>query len=165
MSILKFERMTPRNLEQMYKHITDEKKTDKELVFGIGVNPFYAVDEMEFVRKIHHKEYFLHQYVQVIFSFDYDVCTRYDLLAIKEICKKIGFLLLTDKRQIIAAIHYKTTPNVHCHYLINSVGIDGNFYQQKYSVIFYKKRINHVLVKYHLNLIYYYGMDYTKSSI
>lgn len=159
MSILKFEHRTPRNLRQMYEHIVDHHKTDPDLIFGIGLNPLSAIDDMNFIKKIYYKEHLAHPYIHVIFSFDYNVCAQYDLFALKKICQRIGYMLLVDKRQLVAAIHYKTTDNVHCHYLINSVGIDGSIYEQKFSVIFYKKRINNILEQYEqIDPIYYYNM-------
>lgn len=154
MSILKFERRTPKSLAAMYDYVTDVNKTDFEHIFGIGVNPLYAVQEMEFVQQIYHKTNLLHPYLQVIFSFDQN--TAYNMSQITEICKEIGLYLLIDRRQLLGAIHYKNERNIHCHYIINTVGIDGSVYKQVYSLHFYKERVNLILAKYNLNSIYYY---------
>lgn len=152
MSILKFENRTPRSLQAMYDYMTDIKKTDREYIFGIGINPPYAVAEMQFVQNVYYAN-ILHPYLQVIFSFGSNV--NYDMMVIKEICYHIGEVLLTDERQLLGAIHYKSERNIHCHYMINSIGIDGSLYRQKYSVRYYKEKVNVILSRYNLPLIYY----------
>lgn len=152
MSILKFEHRTPRSLQNMYDYITDINKTDSNYIFGIGINPSYAVDEMHFVQNMYHANIF-HPYLQVIFSFDSNV--NYDMMIIKEICYHIGEVLLIDERQLLGAVHYKNERNIHCHYMINSIGIDGSLYKQKYSVRYYKEKVNVILSRYNLTPIYY----------
>lgn len=152
MSILKFENRTPHSLQDMYDYMTDIKKTDREYIFGIGINPPYAVAEMQFVQNVYHAN-ILHPYLQVIFSFDSNV--NYDMMIIKEICYYIGEVLLIDERQLLGAIHYKNERNIHCHYMINSIGIDGSLYRQKYSVRYYKEKVNDILLRYNLEPIYY----------
>lgn len=152
MSILKFENRTPRSLQDMYDYMTDVKKTDSAYIFGIGINPPYAVTEMQFVQNVYYVNV-LHSYLQVIFSFDSNV--NCDMMIIKEICYHIGKVLLTDERQLLGAIHYKNERNIHCHYMINSIGIDGSLYRQKYSVRYYKEKVNDILLRYNLEPIYY----------
>lgn len=157
MSIMKFEDRTPRSIEQMVEYMKDEKKTDDgngsktESVFGIGVNPDAVVEEMQFVQDVYCKEDLAHPYVQVILSFGRDIDLPPSI--IREICMEIGQRLLTDERQVYGAIHCQGTMNIHCHYMINYVGIDGTLYQQKHHVNHYKRLANEVLEKHGLNPI------------
>lgn len=66
MSILKFENRTPRSLQAMYDYMIDNNKTDRDYIFGIGINPPYAVAEMQFVQNVYYAN-ILHPYLQVIF--------------------------------------------------------------------------------------------------
>ena len=151
MSILKYEYRTPRNIEKMYEYLTDSKKTDNRGIFGLGVNPFNAANEMLFVQFVHGEPYLSHEYVQVIFAFDMGITL--DIEVIREICIKIGEKLITDKRQVFGAIHYLNTDKIHCHYMINYVGIDGSLYRQNYSVYHFRESINKILQEYGLNAV------------
>lgn len=153
MSILKFETRTPRSLSEMYSYMTNPAKTDDYCIFGIGLNPAYAVEEMQFIQSLYHKESLLHPYIQVIFSFDSNIGLGIE--KIRQICYDIGTIILLDERQLLGAIHYKNERNIHCHYMINYVSVTGNLYRQTYSVKFYKEKINTVLKYYHLNMIYF----------
>ena len=62
-------------------------------------------------------------------------------------------MLTTDKRQVFGAIHYLNTDKIHCHYMINYVGIDGTLYRQNYSVYHYRDLVNAILQEYGLNPI------------
>ena len=103
MSILKFEDRTPRRIKEMCEHVCDPNKTDKAGVFGIGVNPDNAASEMRLVQNIYHRENLTHDYVQVIFCFDVGVNAPLEFL--REVCLKIGQVLIKDKRQVLGAIH------------------------------------------------------------
>ena len=162
MSILIFENRTPRSMEQMYQYIFDENKTDLDGIFGLGVNPQYAVQEMKFVQDIYFRNNLTHPYLQVIFCFDVGV--SYDTLMLRQICMEIGNCLILDQRQIFGAIHYKNTEKKHCHYMINTVGIRGSLYRQQHSVIFYKDRVNQVLRRYRLNPLEYYGRPCSEKA-
>ena len=159
MSILKFESSTPRNLQDMYSYMIDREKTAPQFIFGIGVNPINAVQEMKLIQHIHGYYNLVHEYKQVIFCFDTGVKLEESL--IKKICWRIGEVLnFGDKRQIVGAIHGIGTDRIHCHYMINYVGIDGALLRQKYSVIHYKNKVNELLQEYGLTPIYYYGSEY-----
>ncbi|MGL5257527.1 MAG: relaxase/mobilization nuclease domain-containing protein [Proteocatella sp.] len=157
MAILKFENRTPRPLLAMYEYMVDFNKTGKYGVFGIGVDPLYAVQQMEFIQRIFYKENLLHSYIQIIFSFDSGI--DLGILTIRKICKEIAYILVSDERQIFGAIHFNGTPNIHCHYMINYVSVRGEMYRQGHSVNYYKQLINSILVNYGLEPIIYYGMD------
>ena len=156
MSILKFEHRTPRNLQEMYDYMLDSRKTSIQWIFGIGVNPANAVEEMRFVQKIYGYWNLLHEYKQIIFCFD--VGLKLDGNLIIEICYRIGKILqFGDRRQILGAIHGVGTEKIHCHYMVNYVGVDGWLFHQKYSVVYYKAKVNEILTEYGLTPIYYFG--------
>ena len=119
MSILKFETRTPRILRGMYNYLLDPTKTSEDGIFTIGCNPRFVVEEFEFVQKVYLREQIIHPYLQVIFSFDKNIALP--LYVIKEISMKIGLILILDRRQVFAAIHYlgKAAQKIHCHYIVN----------------------------------------------
>ena len=151
MSILRYEHRTPRTIQKMYEYLTDFNKTNVKGIFGLGVNPYNAANEMMFVQFVHGKLYLSHEYVQVIFAFDVGI--DLDIEVIREICMKIGRVLVVDERQVFGAIHYLNTDKIHCHYMINYVGIDGSLYRQSYSVNHFKDLVNEILQEYGLNLV------------
>ena|GEM_PF-856277 len=151
MSILKYENRTPRNIQKMYEYMIDSNKTDDRGIFGLGVNPYNAANEMLLVQFAHGKPYLPHEYVQVIFAFDVGITL--DIEVIREICIKIGSVLVIDERQVFGAIHYLNTDKIHCHYMINYVGIDGSLHRQGYSVCHYRDLVNEILQEYGLNLV------------
>ena len=153
MSILKFEYRTPRSMQGMYSYLTDKTKTSQEGIFTIGCTSAYAPEEMFLVQEVYYRGNISHQYLQVIFAFDVGINLNFEL--IRKICIKIGYALILDKRQVLGAIHYleKDSMKVHCHYLINYVGIDGSLYKQQYSLQYYKKKVNEILLAYGLNPI------------
>lgn len=153
MSILRFENRTPRNLQGMYEYMTDDRKTNSAWIFGIGVNPENAVAEMKFVHYVYGRYNLTHEYKQAIFVFDEGIQIDEDILL--EVCVRIGRALILDGRQVLGAIHGAGTSRIHCHYLINYVGIGGSLLRQEYSVIFYKERINDILSDYGLTPIYF----------
>ena len=153
MSILRFESRTPRNLQDMYNYVVDKSKTNGIWIFGVGVNPANAVAEMKFVQYVYSRHNLIHEYKQIIFSFDEGIKINEDVLL--EVCVRIGHALILDERQVLGAIHGVGTSRVHCHYLINYVGIDGSLLRQKFSVVFYKRRINEILLEYGLTPIYF----------
>ena len=154
MSILKFENRTPRDIQGMYNYMIDENKTNETMIFGLGVNPQNAVAEMKFVQYVNGRYNLRHEYKQIIFSFDVGVDLSPEV--IKEVCMRIGWSLLSDERQVIGAIHGIGTEKVHCHYMINYVGIRGSLLRQEYSVVYYKRKVNEILSDYGLTPIVFY---------
>ncbi len=154
MSILKFENRTPRSLEEMYRYLTDPTKTDARGLIGIGINPYNPVAEMRLIQSIYFRENLSHDYVQIIFAFDVGI--EINIETLREICIRIAKFLVPDRRQIFGTIHYLNTDKIHCHYIINCVGIDGNLYQQGHSVRSYKKQVNEILNDYGLSPITFF---------
>ena len=151
MTILKFEPRTPRTLADMVAYMSDPAKTRTDSMFGLGVNPKNAALEMQFLQDLYKREDMEHPYVQVILSFQSNV--HKDMETLWEICVRIGQILINDRRQVFGAIHYINEKNIHCHYLINYVGIDGSLYRQIYSVEYYKALANKILAEYGLDMI------------
>lgn len=152
MSILVFEPRTPRRLEEMYSYLSDSAKTSWDGMFGIGVTVGEAVTQMRFIQNLYKFENLLHEYFQVIFCFDVGVMVNLGFL--RGVCERIGRVLITDERQVFGAIHYLDKPDkIHCHYIINFVGIDGALYRQKFSLQHYRQRVNAILMEYSLSLI------------
>jgi len=155
MSILKFVNKTPKSIKEMYSYLTDPQKTTNDMIFGIGVNPYNAAIEMELTQTIYHTDKIRNPYVQVIFAFDEELNIS-PILAC-QICQKIGHSFHYDNRQIFGAIHYNKPQQIHCHYMINYISIDGHLWRQGKSVISYKNEVNQILTRYNLTPIYYYG--------
>lgn len=157
MSILNFPLLGKRNLEEMYHYIVNPSRTNDLVIFGLGVNPHYALLEMEFA----HYAFCTgtrNQYQQVIFSFDKEVDKKLSLRQIREIGEKIG-MLFANQYQVLGALHINTN-NLHFHYLINSVNINtGKCYCQEGSIYYYYKAVNEIITVYGLEPIKYYGYD------
>lgn len=148
MSLLKFENRTPRSLEDMCAYMCNSSKTDNNGIFGIGINPYDAANEMRFIQKYYRREKLSHEYTQRIFCFDKRI--KADIALLREVCIRIGRVLITDMRQVLGAIHFlgKDAVQPHCHYLINYVGVDGSLYQQVFHVNHYKQLVNEILAEY-----------------
>lgn len=148
MCIMKHVNATPRSLQQMVDYLSNHEKTGNQGVFGIGVNPEAPAQEMQFVQDVFCREGLKHPYIQVIFSFDTGITLSPE--EIQDICIRIGQILISDNRQVFGAIHSLGTNNIHCHYMINAVGIDGSLYQQGHHVNYFKHKANEVLREYGL---------------
>lgn len=151
MSILKFENRTPRSLSEMQAYMFDTDKTSPDAVFGIGIDENYAAEQMEFVQRMWYREDLAHEYIQVIFAFDVDIPLPISMIV--RICREIGYALISDQRQVLGAVHYKDTDKIHCHYMINYVGMDGSLYRQNHSIYFYRMAVDKILAQYGLNPI------------
>lgn len=163
MSILKFERRTPHSYKEMYEYLTTPDKTTPDAIFGIGCNPRYAAEEMQFVKDVYHKNNIRHPYIQIIFAFNEGLFLPLNL--IKKICIDIGQALLLDERQLFGAIHYlgQNTFKIHCHYMINYVGMNSNLYNQYHSLRYYKNRVNDILRYYGLTPIVIYEPTFVSN--
>ena len=162
MSILKFVYKNKRHdLYEMYNYLINPAKTSYDSFIGFNVNPVNPIPEMQLVQNYYHYPYrdnSYKTYQQVIFSFDNYIDGQF--LPIRDICVEIGLALLGDEqRQIFASIHFFGTSSIHCHYMINYVDINGNLYRQKYSIYYYKTKINTILSKYRLPLIKIYSFE------
>ena len=157
MSVLKFPSIGSKTLEEMYKYIVDINSTKGLIIFGLGVNPNFALQEMEFAHLVFNNNR-QKQYQQVIFSFDNGVQENLSLDIIGEIGQKIA-MLFANEYQVIGALHVNSK-NWHFHYLINSVNINnGNCYKQDGIVYYYFKEVNKIISTYGLNKIEYYGYE------
>ena len=148
MAIHKIVDKTPKSLEKMCKYLADPKKTNKNCFIGVGVNPYNAANEMQFVQDVYAHESLKHPYVQEILSFDVD--TKLDIETLREICTRIASVFVLDERQVYGVIHFEDEHRIACHYIINYVGMDGSLYRQTYSVYHYREKINEILEEYGL---------------
>jgi hypothetical protein len=157
MSILSFKPIGTRSLAKMYEYMIDSAKTNVNLIFALGTNPRYVIEEMQFAQQMFCK-IAGNDYKQVVLSFDRDISLSFSI--IKEIAEQIGRCLFAEEYQVFGAIHLDTE-NIHVHYLINSVNVsNGGRFRQSKSVYWYKREVNKILNLYGLNSIYYYeGID------
>ncbi len=151
MSILKFENRTPHSLSEMQAYMLDIEKTSPDAVFGIGIHENYAAEQMEYLQRVWYREDLTHEYIQVIFAFDVGIILPLPMIV--RICREIGYALISDQRQVLGAVHYKDTDKIHCHYMINYVGMDGSLYRQNHSIYFYRMAVDNILAQYGLNSI------------
>lgn len=157
MSILNFPSVGRRTLEEIYNYIVDKNSTNNLIVFGLGVNPNFALAEMQFAHYAFHTER-KNSYQQVIFSFDEGEQEKLSLKQIQEIGERIG-MLFSRQYQVLGALHVNTK-NWHFHYLVNSVNVaNGNCFCQDGSIYYYYKAVNEIIIQYGLNPIKYYGYD------
>lgn len=157
MSVLNFPSVGKRSLEEMFYYITNTNSTKNLIVFGLGVNLNFALEEMKFAHYAFNTTR-KNSYQQVVFSFDSDVPKKLSLGQIQEIGERIG-MLFSRQYQVLGALHVNTK-NWHFHYLVNSVNVvNGNCFCQDGSIYYYYKAVNEIITKYGLNPIKYYGYD------
>jgi hypothetical protein len=151
MSILRFENRTPRTLQGIYDYVLDPSKTSSDLSFTIGVGLLTAVKEMELVRRCHNKKY-TSPYVHFIFCFDKNLNGKSHLY-LCAVAKEIALALIHDQRQCFGAVHINKPNQLHIHIIINTTSINGELWRQQGSVLYYKKKVNTILIKYGLTPI------------
>lgn len=154
MAILKFVNGSNKSVEDVISYIMNPAKTLPNCIFGIGVNPFNAAEEFLFVQKIWLRSYKVKPYKQIIFSLDRSTAIEQGFL--RCLFVEAGKCLIHDRRQVVGAIHFDTA-NIHCHYIINNIGLNGSCYRQCYSVVHFKERINELFRAYIMKeKIYFY---------
>lgn len=154
MAILKFIKRNGMELRNAIQYISDEYKTSSDYVFGILMGSNHPLSEFELVKKMSHIKDESKSFIHVVFSVD---CADTILLdTVLEICKAVGRLLSKDIYQVLGAIHYKNEAHIHCHYIINSIGLNYKRYEQGMSLWSYKQAINKIIEPYGINPIPYY---------
>lgn len=150
MSILKYFNGRNRSLSKLKDriiYISDPDKVKSGYVGGTGILPTTAFQDMKTI-KILHGKVIGRQYIHMVLSFDTEVTP---LLA-NEVCTEI-LEMYRGRYQVIFAIH-ENTENVHGHFIINSVGVEGEkFRQSKSEMLQFRAKINLILKKYGLNEI------------
>ncbi len=161
MSYFKFIHQNPRTLFGEIRYVKDENKTFPALVYGFGVNPDSAFEEMDTVKKLWNKTDG-RQYKQYMFSFDRNITLPENI--IMEIGYKIG-VYYANEYQILMGIHLNTK-NIHIHYVLNTVNMftGAKFSITKRDIYNYKLYINEILQSYDLSLIELYD-DHDSDSI
>ncbi|WP_094607186.1 hypothetical protein SPSIL_058070 [Sporomusa silvacetica DSM 10669] len=158
MSYFEFVGKNPRTLYGMINYAKNEKKTKPPLMYGFGVHPDSAYEEMSAVKEIWHQTGG-RKYRQFFFSFDSNVNLPDEILM--EIGYKIGLYYANDY-QILMTMHFNTN-NIHIHYVLNTVNIytGKKFRQIRQDLYNYKLYINQILNSYNLPLI---KMHLTKAE-
>lgn len=157
MAILKFIKRNGMNLPNAIQYISDECKTSRDYVFGILMGCSNPLLEFELIKKMAQVKDESKSFIHVVFSLD--CADTLPLDTVLEICKSVGQLLSKDIYQVLGAIHYKNEAHIHCHYIINSIGLDYKRYEQGMSLWSYKQIINKIIEPYGISPILYYQGD------
>lgn len=157
MSILKFVYETPRTLSEMYDYILNPSKTTPELCFSIGVDIKTAVNEMMFAPNLYCTDYEA-PYAQIIFSFDENIPTQ-NLPFYRNISLEIAKNLNHGVHQTFGALHIDKLHQLHAHIIINTTSIYGKQWRQQKNVVYYKKKMNPLLISCGLSPIKVYEHD------
>ncbi|HWR42270.1 relaxase/mobilization nuclease domain-containing protein [Sporomusa sp.] len=155
MSILKFVNHNNRTLEELETYLTNPDKTAPDLIIGFGVDPYNFVEQASFAASLYECNISLLSYWHIILSFNSDVLEKVSIDSVKEIVTRVGHLFCSN-HQVLAVIH-TDKPNIHAHYCINAVGIDGKQFRQGQSLYTYKQIVNQILQQYGLSPIYCYS--------
>lgn len=150
MSILKFIGSNRRTLYGVIRYV---KRDGNALVYGFGVNPDYAVEEMRLVKEVFNQTEG-REYKHFIFSFDSNINLSNEVIF--EIGYRIG-LYYAGEYQILMAVHFDTA-NTHVHYVVNSVNMQTRrkFNQSGEDLANYKVYVNEILKDYNLSPVYIY---------
>lgn len=153
MSYFKFVNQNPRTLFGIINYATNEEKTNKTLIYGFGIDPAHAFEEMDAVKQMWHQTSG-RQYKHFIFSFDSNIDLPNNILM--NIGCDIG-AYFANEYQILMAIHFNTN-NIHIHYVLNTVNMftGRKFSITKRDMYNYKLYINQILQRYNLPLIELY---------
>lgn len=154
MAILKFIKRNGMDLPNAIQYISDACKTSSDYIFGIHMGTDNPISEFMLIKKLAHIKYESKSFTHVVFSLDSDDTISLD--TVLEICKEVGALLSRSIYQVLGAIHYKNEAHIHCHYIINSIGLDYKRYEQGISLWSYKQMINTIIEPYGIRPIPYY---------
>lgn len=153
MSYFKFIHQNPRTLFGVIHYVKNEKKTYPTTMYGFGVDPESAFEEMDTVKKLWHQTGG-RQYKHFMFSFDSDI--KLSQNALMDIGRKIGEYY-ANEYQILMVMHSNTN-NIHIHYILNTVNMftGKKFSITKRDIYNYKLYINQILQSHNLSLIELY---------
>lgn len=154
MAILKFIKRNGMDLPNAIEYIRDEHKTSSNYIFGIQMGIDNPISEFMLIKNLAHIQHESKSFTHVVFSLDSDDTISLD--TVLEICKGVGELLSRSVYQVLGAIHYKNEAHIHCHYIINSIGLDYKRYEQGMSLWSYKQMINKIIEPYGIGSIPYY---------
>ena len=158
MAILKFINKNRRNLKDVISYICDENKTSSQYIFGCFMSPEFPYEQFILTKQLAQINEEKKSYIHVILSMKCNLNIGMD--TILHISMAVGDVLSQKKYQVLGAIHFKNEANIHCHYIINSVGLDCKRYKQGKSLRSYKKIINSLLINVSIDPIYYFGSEY-----
>ena len=161
MSYVKIINNNTMTLYGVINYITDCNKTNINFIFGLGIDPNCAYDEMMLTKKVYDKTSG-RQYKHFILSFDKDIPATYeDLLHIS--INVANFF--SAQFQVLLALHFDKD-NIHTHFIINTISpIDGKRLNlSKADGYVFKQYINTILVNNNLNPVELYDWIYTISN-
>lgn len=148
MSILKFingKNKSLLQLKNLIDYIANPEKAPEKYLAHTGLCGRSTYQDM-FTFKLLHGKMKGRQYVHFILSFDSDVSC--------EKAYQVGTEVLTyfkGQYQVFMAVHVNTK-NVHCHYILNTVGFDGYKFRQSISELkMLREFVNIILIKFNLN--------------
>ena len=156
MSYFKFIHKNPRTLSGVISYAKNDAKTHPDLMYGFGVDPESAFEEMATVKQIWNQTD-RRQYKHFMFSFDSDIkLSKNDLM---DVGYKIG-AYYANEYQILMVMHSNTN-NTHIHYILNTVNMftGKKFSITKRDIYNYKLYINQILQSYDLSPIELYDTD------
>jgi len=162
MSYFKFIHQNPRTLFGVINYVQNEEKTCPSLIYGFGIDPNFAFEEMDTVKKIW-SQTDGRQYKHFMFSFDSNTFLPTKILL--DIGCQIG-KYYANEYQILMATHFNTG-NIHIHYVLNTVNMftGKKFSMTKRDMYNYKLYINQILQQYNLPLLELYDDDNAAESI
>lgn len=148
--MLKFINGRNRQLSQLAEIVEYVKNPDKNshgLYAGAGVRVTHAAEDMKTVKVLKNKTTG-RQYIHFVVSFDRGVAAL--------TAHAVGMRILDyygQNFQIIMAVH-DNTENVHCHFVLNTVGLGTRkFSQSKREMLDFREFINGVLDEWNLRAI------------
>jgi hypothetical protein len=155
MSIVEFVNENPRTLYGIIRYVKNDSKTKPALIIGFGLDPSIAFEEMLFTKIAYHKEAG-RQYKQIVVSFaksDTDKLTDHVLMNISQEIASY----YSKKYQILMGVHFNK-PNIHMHFIINSVSPYNNkkFASSTVDLYLFKKHVDAILIRYHLSPVCMY---------
>lgn len=127
------------------EYVWDKNKTRESLCHAYGVSKEHVFWDMVFIKQIFRK-LDGRQYLHWVLSHDKEVSVDVaDEIAL-EVLKMIG-----EHFQVIVGTH-TNTPNVHSHFLINSVNYrtGEKFSESKKDMLAFRKKVNDILGRYGL---------------
>lgn len=135
-------------LTEIIKYVKNPEKNSHGLLAGIGVRINAAAEDMKTVKVLKNK-ITGRQYIHFLLSFDQGV----DAVTAHRIGKRVLMYQAHNYFQILMAVH-DNTANVHCHFVLNTVGKGTRkFSQSRAEMLKFRDYINRILEEERLNPI------------
>lgn len=126
-------------LTEIINYVRNPEKNSGNLYASVGLRINEAAEDMKTVKVLKNKTEG-RQYIHFILSFDENV----DVLVAHRIGRKV-LRYHGTKFQILMAVH-NNTRNVHCHFIVNTVGKENRkFSQSKEEMLKFREFVNNIL--------------------